>query len=432
MFKKDTIELINKKSTLLVAYIIPAVVAILPIVMPYGSSFSVATILAAGMGLILLCLIPFNFKAKMLITIIPLIVIWFLHFNGFKATNFLTWTIVLIFVYFYLVYDRQKVTYIAKATMYISIVVSIMVILQTIVFYVFKYHIPFVVTKLCLPYLQGTYYDLIETGMVGKSYRPSGLFLEPAHMAEYCGFGLMLILNKFKGYKKYMFAGIVSLGIVCTTSGIGIVFTLIAWILFIAVLFWRSNKKRKIIILASFLTVAGIAVLGYFVVSPFKSAVDRIINGEAIHGRFFWWKTYFGDYSFLNYVVGKGFSSIPTATYFTGMMEILWTIGILGFVCLFAFYVLGGLYISPFSISMAFIFLMLLFFSNMTSISNLVWFFALCVCEKDENITVPEKTENTKKDECADNSGEETSQNTCEEKPQNTAEELKLEAEHNN
>lgn len=239
-----------------------------------------------------------------------------------------------VFVHLFAIsYGIMDVNLLKRIVKKVAVIAALAVMLQTISHILFNYHIQMININWCLDSME-RYRSIITTG-VGKSetlYRPSAFFLEPSHLAEYCIIALVVCLFNEKPDKKS--ALVISLGIVLSTSGIGIISVFGIWI------YWFVKKSQRRIIDDLPKIISGIfAVLIVFLVlnqfEAFRVVISRFTGQSktgynAIHGRFFWWDTYFKNYSFKDLLWGFGYSSLPDV-YFTGMMTQLYAFGIIGF-----------------------------------------------------------------------------------------------------
>ena len=188
---------------------------------------------------------------------------------------------------------------IVSAAAKIAMVASILICVQYVCYYILQFHLQLVPTQLLLPeseiWVAGAQTGVIGvTGHRGDLYRPSAFFLEPSHMYLYLFPQLMLVLlasgmdrNRLK--KAVLF----SVGILLTTSGMGLVTVVCAWLLFIAFYnpvdksfaFKNFFRKQNLLLMLAFAVCAVIAI----VTVPFvRAAVMRFLDtssGGAIAGR---------------------------------------------------------------------------------------------------------------------------------------------------
>ncbi len=369
-------ELVTKRIIPIVQTIIMVLIGLIPIFVPYGSSYSIATIIALFCSIVIFICLPFIVKEKSILICIPILLISFFLLHGFSLSHFISWFLVIVLCLFFLS-AKQKFKVLSKTVKYCSCVCAIVILIQVIVHYLFNFHIPFIISNLCIPEIEGTYYEAIENGFDGKLYRPSALFVEPAAFSQYCIVGLVMFMFDKGSIKSLTWSIVISLGIVCSTSGLGIVMVALAWIGYIGANVFLGNKKaRKFFLIILLATIIAI-VVAYNVLAPLKSAIDRIVNGEAISGRIKGWAKYFTSFSGLDFMIGKGSSSLPANTYLTGMMQVIWAVGIFGLILFIVFFILALPYLSYQSIVLIILFALLQLFANNMNLPFMFFFFSV-------------------------------------------------------
>lgn len=224
----------------------------------------------------------------------------------------------------------------------IAVFMSFIVIAQTILYYgtgiTASSRLAFLPFK---PWLE----ESVKTNMTGIGmvvsgfFRPSAMFLEPAHFSHFCLIGLAssLARNERIVCRK---AIIITLGTLLTTSGLGIVSVIMLW--GIKLVFNRGSLNETIRrVLVGGILIAFL-ILGLMVVSDtFRMAVTRIWtpydgHQSAVGGRLLN-ATLIKQLSFKELLVGCGYKNIPTygvnnlQYYMTGAVELLYCQGIIGF-----------------------------------------------------------------------------------------------------
>lgn len=379
-------ELLSKHSPKIVEGIFCVLIALLPVLAPYGSSTSISMLLIGFMALIMVVLLPIFFKKEIIASVLLLIIVFILSARGFMLSKAFLIVISFLCFIFFLLYPKKAVL-LPKLIKYLSFIFALIVILQTVVHFLFGYHIPFIMSRLCLPELEGSYHDLIETGTDGRLYRPSACFLEPAMLSQYCFVGLVLCLFSRKKI-DIIFGLIISIGVVCTTSGIGIVLVGASWLFFIVYLFIKGKFKTRLIIGIFAVVVAGVVILLYFKSPNIKGAIDRIFNGSAIHGRIFWFATYFKNMGVVSILFGNGSSSLPSNIYFTGMMEFVYSVGIIGTLAIVTIFVLTSSRINVCGIVIGGAFIALQLFANNVNTPFLFFLLATICNEKEPKLFI--------------------------------------------
>ncbi len=366
--------------------------ALLPVVMMYkvpGVGMGVSTVLIA-LGMIYagtcILMIPRSFSG--LGFLVPLYIYFVYVMTKSPVENILLCIAILVHLTAIAAgaVDAQKLK---KYMVFLSLLASSLVIVQLLVHTLTGFHIPCINYRWCLDSMS-SYRSAIQTGIpsVEKIYRPSSIFLEPAHLAQYCIMGLIMCL--FDREKRIKEAIVISLGILCTTSGMGIVLVLLCWGWWFMYSNERLTQARRIqrMLLGC---VAAVVVYAVLMRIPFfRGAIGRITGTasggyNAINGRFFWWDTYFGGRGWKELLYGFGLNALP-GVYFTGFMEQLYAYGIVGFVL----FVVALLFILKKSGSMGklltVIYIALLFFANLTGFISIVFNLGVIIaingCEK--------------------------------------------------
>lgn len=225
----------------------------------------------------------------------------------------------------------------------IAIFMSIVIILQYIFYYIFHTTIT-VDRSFLLPFknffTDGVISYINVSGMISNGmFRPSAFFLEPAHFSQFCSIGLASLLIREESIINRK-AILVTLGMILTTSGIGILTVIMLWG-YVLVL---NNQKLSVKVLTRIIIGLGvllsILVVFFLTSSAFRMAVLRITteyagHSSAIEGRL-WSRTFLEDLSGRAKWFGTGFRNIPvygsekTTYYMTGIIELLYCQGIIG------------------------------------------------------------------------------------------------------
>ncbi len=127
--------------------------------------------------------------------------------------------------------------YVTLSACVISLMAGFLVIVQTISYFVFHTHLQLTATSLLLEESE-QWVALAQTGIIGITgkagllYRPSAFFLEPSHILMYSMPVLfVLLLTPQMTRIKRIGAVIISLGLILSTSGMGIMLVLGVWML---------------------------------------------------------------------------------------------------------------------------------------------------------------------------------------------------------
>jgi hypothetical protein len=154
----------------------------------------------------------------------------------------------------------------------ISIVATIYILIQTIVYYSIGIVLPFII-----PFLEpvvSEYKDI--SGLISWYnqfyYRPQSFFMEPAHFSQYNLVSLALCLfwkGKFNEPTRIRTAIFISLGLVLSTSSIGVVIGLFIWCGLLLNVFSNKITRKKVLILFILFFIL-------LILSPVILDIDRI------------------------------------------------------------------------------------------------------------------------------------------------------------
>lgn len=234
----------------------------------------------------------------------------------------------------------------------IAIFSCIIIIVQSIIFYSFGYHLQMVNTNFLLgnaeQWFRGVKTGLISiTGSYNGFYRPASIFLEPSHFFIYVFPNFLLILFSEAKHKKINLI-LMSLGLLCSTSGMGILFLIVSWIIYFS--FYSSNRetliftyifRKKVIITYVFLALAFVYL--YNEISFIQSTIDRIFVGDkygntAISGRTREGFMLLNELSLREWMFGVSTDTNDIKFNLSGFVATIYKYGIIGVVLSYFFY----------------------------------------------------------------------------------------------
>ncbi len=264
-------------------------------------------------------------------------------------------SLVLIVCLIALVLGKINTKAVIKVGRIVSIVASICMIVQYIAFYIFGVHLQMVATSLLIPsasqWILGAQTGLAGvTGRIGNFYRPSAFFLEPAHVYIYMIPQVILLLFEEKINKKsLLMAVLISLGIVLSTSGMGIAAVFGTWVLFIAFYnekdgnfdFKNILRKRNLIAISIIIVLF---ILAAIYVPFVRQAVKRIFvpgrfGKNAITGRISKALKLVGTMGPLQWIFGVADNTHGLNTHMPGMLDVFYRHGIIGLLLSYELYV---------------------------------------------------------------------------------------------
>lgn len=240
-----------------------------------------------------------NSNSECLIAMIPMFLfgIYTVFVHGFDGSRLL---LVLFLFLSYLGFSSGSVnvSFFLKYAVAIASFATFIVIIQYISHYLLNYNLDF----RFLDYLakEDTIWESNAAKMEESSYsyfyRPAGIFLEPSHFFLYT-FSLIAIMLLSPGINKPRrnVAIFLSLGIILTTSGMGIGCVVVLWTVYF--ILRNNNYDIKGILSRLFtvrtvlvgLAVVGVLIVAYMFVPIFHSSMARIFeaseNQSAMDGR---------------------------------------------------------------------------------------------------------------------------------------------------
>ena len=206
-----------------------------------------------------------------------------------------------------------------------ALINAILILLQVLCYYGFHYKIQYIPQSLIHSSFQDSYVFRENSGL----YRPSALFLEPAHYAQYCCFALISALFPNKGKVNVKKTVLIALGCILTTSGMGIMLTfgILAWY------FFAKSKGRW---LSGIIKLMPAIIIGTIVLLqiPFvQTALQRVFSNvdgyNAITGRTKQWHNAIGPMRKGVLWFGYG-DSANYPYYLAGLADTIYKYGLLG------------------------------------------------------------------------------------------------------
>ena len=165
-----------------------------------------------------------------------------------------------------------------KVVVAVSCIATVGVLLQTLCYYILGMRLFLCPTHLMeetvwRQYGVQTAEKVYDTGL----YRPASFFLEPSMFAQYVVIGIMFLrLSGAKDIKNFRIAIFLSVGVIASTSGIGIATLIVIWLLS----YWTEIAKKKNLLKGLYGIFAFVIVffVAYSVSDSLKEAVLRIFG----------------------------------------------------------------------------------------------------------------------------------------------------------
>ena len=214
-----------------------------------------------------------------------------------------------------------------------AVVNTLLVLIQTVCYYGFDWHIQYIPKGLIHAEFQESYVFRELSGL----YRPSALFLEPSHFSQYCCFAIISLLFPSNGKPNLLKALMIAAGCVLTTSGMGIALTAGIFLWFFIAYFLLSGRIKRFsvrqILIGAALTVICLVIVCQ--IPLVKAALQRVVGTvdgyNAIAGRLgLWkWEGAIGTMKPLNLLFGYN-SNAEYTYYLAGLADTIYKFGLVG------------------------------------------------------------------------------------------------------
>lgn len=282
--------------------------------------------------------------------------------NGVSITSFIFRFIKIALVSFavlFLVCDMLKCIDDFKYWMHkIMWIISLVLIFQFLMYYLFGRMIYPIIPNMTLNYNDGINSSVLINNSIqevlrGYFYRPSSIFLEPAHYATFAVIGIIFELFDEKFGKQQVISAIFfSICTVLTTSSLSLVLCALSWICFLIYRkdLWKSDSLRMLLLILFF-----IPIVIYFLAQQegvltsifikLKSLSDLSV-GSSTSVRLLRGLQYFKQMGFIAQIFGVGYGGLSEyyyshglniignvgeqVSYMNGISTILCSVGIIG------------------------------------------------------------------------------------------------------
>lgn len=356
--------------------------AVLPLVQPLKNSLQMSWSM-----FILICATPY-IAIKLITSSISIKNVWpvFLFMiyriinHGTTAEELLT-SLFICFLSIAVINRQISVGIMLKTEIFISTLASFGLIIQTVCHYVLKFHVQMMFPELLrTSQMVQNYAGLMSTGMSYGLYRPSAFLLEPAQVTLYFLPGLLyLVFKKPKTQWEMMCVIIMSIGIVLSTSGMGMALLSGIWFTYFL---RRSYKKGKIHVkwLLVLIIMAVAFLIAVITVPVMRNAAIRIFSAtggsqvSAIQGRFGSGSLYVSQLLPNERIWGINKSAEDFALYISGYHEIVLSDGYIGFALYALIYIYYAVKMKNSFSLLAVLIICLTFFSNIYLIHYNVFF----------------------------------------------------------
>jgi hypothetical protein len=255
----------------------------------------------------------------------------------------------------------------------------ILIVIQVLGYYLLHLHIQYIPRSIVYEEYQNSYVFREFTGL----YRPSALFLEPSHFSQYCVFALISSLFPAEGKVKIKKAVAIGMGIVLTTSGMGIVlsFAVFAWYLVLN----RRNAGNKVATILKLIPLMIVLSLVLLRTTFFQTALRRVFSTvegyNAVSGRLHNWDNAIGTMSYVQLWFGYG-DSQSYELYLTGLSDSIYKYGIVSVILEgLCFLYLMVKKVNNYVWCCSVVFLILFCVAHLTNFVSQVFYFGMIIAE---------------------------------------------------
>ena len=265
-----------------------------------------------------------------------------------------------------------------KVIVTVSIVATIIMIVQYILFYVFGINWLPIPKNIYRPDIIEEYYtksNIFLTGLDHGLYRPSAFFMEPSHFSEYAIVGLALELFYAKDKTSFRIPVILTAGIVLSTSGLGILCAVIAWGYKLFIAKTTTSKKIKRI----FAVILALSVM-YFILDSIGIAnliLSRFgtsnISSSGFNSRFGDVTKVFSQFDTWKMLFGEGYDS-QAKFWLSGWFSVARQVGLIGVIALVSILISIGKRTNVEGRWLLIIYAFLLVVAEVSSFSNMVFY----------------------------------------------------------
>ncbi|MBQ7145191.1 MAG: hypothetical protein IJR95_00270 [Lachnospiraceae bacterium] len=332
--------------------------AVAPLLFNYKGPF-----MNAGISVLIL-LFPFELllilrrdviSPRILMLMMPLLLYW-----GFKiidhGTDLYEISQIAIYIVLFFCFAALCVEpkLILKAMTFVACAACVLILIQYICYYLFSFHLQLVPTRL-LTSGSSQWIQLVQTGRISVTgrrmafYRPSAFFLEPSHMFVYLSVPLVYHVLSTDFGRTWKKAVLLSVGMLLSTSGMGILMTAVVWLLFLG----KQGREDHRFSLNNYLKPGNLLILGgflllglglFFGTEFFRRSIMRIFSSgddyrNAISGRLDSALEMFKSFSVKDWIIGVSDHYDDVEFHMTAFNATLYKYGLIGTILSYLFYI---------------------------------------------------------------------------------------------
>ena len=231
-----------------------------------------------------------------------------------------------------------------------------------------------------------------------SAIRPSSFFLEPAHFAQYsivyltyCIFGIESHQKLFKNWKNALF---ITVGIILSTSGQGILMVVILMSIWLLLNIAKKKiKLQNIIYTFCMIMLLLIALPLIMKTEVVTNLLTRIFTenisggGNALYARVSGY-TILQNLNGIHSIIGMGFGNVPENMYLSGYAYIIYCTGYLGLAIFITLLTSTFLKVHKFSKVLVVLFAIMLIGAQMFTATSICFYFAIFYISKSKHTNI--------------------------------------------
>ncbi|MEZ3487557.1 MAG: hypothetical protein K1W22_13525 [Lachnospiraceae bacterium] len=267
----------------------------------------------------------------------------------------------------------------------IAVISAICIFVQVFSHYLLGRNVSFILFSALQRDYKLIYYEQVSSRF--SLYRPTGPFLEPAMLSEYCIFSVISCLFPSDGSIKKAQAIIITTGMILTTSGIGVMLSafVLGWYFFLKK--DSLGKRIRKIFSGVFLAAVVLLILSQF--SFFNATIARVFTNyegyNAIVGRTWRWSQAINPMKGKLLWIGYGATEV-FPHYLTGVIDMIFRCGLVAVIIKFILLIdLIKKKDNIFVRLSCIVYLVLFFVAKITSVPYQVFFIGLMVIDVSRN-----------------------------------------------
>ena len=270
-------------------------------------------------------------KSIIFIFLLYLLVTFLIQIMLNTGVEFLSTIRYILYLFYLLIsFENFDFEYGIKVIEKLTLIISVYVIIQFATYILFSRTLPWYISASSV--IDQNFIIIESRDYYLTFYRPTGVFMEPTHFAQFTVVYLTyILLAQIDKKTEYFKALLVTFAVLASGSSLGLIFLIVVWGLWF--ILKQKNKfsatKIVLLVIAFALMIPLMFSIEYFENIISRMIVDKSFSGAAVGYRFSsleYFKT--ADIPIINWLVGFGRGT--EKKYFTGIFYFLANNGIIG------------------------------------------------------------------------------------------------------